>query len=217
MLHLFLPVVLFVATQISIHSQPQIEPVLATRTISLEKRYPNPFVNTVFKENILLNLAYMRGIVSPSKNVDWVKVTEPFTYTLILQPGEVFAFQEDVLPEYRDSLAKTTNAHFNAQEGFKSDGYLMGDGVCHLASLIYWAAADAKLHAKAPTNHNFAHIPEVPKEYGVSIYYAPGNETGNARQNLYVKNDKTIPIAFVFSYKDDLLRVDVKEELKKPS
>jgi len=87
----------------------------------------------------------------------------------------------------------------------------MGDGVCHLASLMHWAASDAGLVSVAPTRHDFATIPEVPKEYGVAIYYDPGNDTGNARQNLYIKNDKETPIAFVFSYKNERLRVDVKE------
>lgn len=54
-------------------------------------------MNEIFKENILLNLAYMRGVVTPG-NADWVKVTKPFTYTLVLKPGETFAYQEDVLP-----------------------------------------------------------------------------------------------------------------------
>lgn len=213
MLHLLLPVALYVATQLPPSNQHQPEPVLASREISLDKRYPSIFVNEVMKENILLNLAYMRGIVLPAEKIDWIKVTEPFTYTLVLKPGEVFAFQEDVLPEYKEDLVRTTNAHFNASEGFKSDGYLIGDGVCHLASLIYWAAVDAKLDTKAPTSHDFSVIPEVPKEYGVSIYYSPGNTVGNAAQNLYVKNDKTVSIVFVFSYKDELLKVDIKESI----
>ncbi|MDP3941703.1 MAG: VanW family protein, partial [bacterium] len=132
------------------------ERVLVTREISLSERYPNRSVNEVFKDNILLNLAYMRGVVNPSRDVDWDTVKKPFTYSLTLHPGEVFAYHDDVLPSYTSQALKTTNAHFNSAEGFKSDGYLVGDGVCHLASLIYWAAKDAHLESLAPTNHNFA-------------------------------------------------------------
>lgn len=203
----------YLATQLLQASQAQPEPVLASRVISLDKRYPNPFVNEIFKENILLNLAYMRGIVDPSKKVDWVKVTEPFTYSLTLRPGEVFAFHDDVTPEFEQENIKTTNAHFNSQEGFKSDGYLVGDGVCHLASLIYWAAKSAGVETVAPTRHDFANIPQVPKEFGVSIYATPGKNDGDERQNLYIKNDKEKTIAFVFSYENSQLKVDVKEVL----
>lgn len=73
-----------------------------------------------------------------------------------------------------------------ATEGLISDGYLTGDCVCHLASLIYWAARDAGLTALAPTNHDFTTIPEVPKEYGVSIYFTPGAREANAqKKSLY--------------------------------
>lgn len=213
MLLLFVPLVLYLFSHTPMPQQASKEVVLASKKMSLEKRYPNYFVNEVFKENILLNLAYMRGIVRDKNGIDWVKVTEPFTYTMVLKPGDVFAFHDTVPTRFQTGEVKTTNAHFNAQEGFKSDGYLVGDGVCHLASLMYWAAQDAKLMSEAPTRHDFANIPEVPKEYGVSIYNMPGNKAGNERQNLYIKNDKKKPIAFVFSYENDQLKIDVKEVL----
>jgi hypothetical protein len=204
----FLPIFLYAQVLLS---TPK-ERVLATREISLQDRYPNRSVNEVFKENILLNLAYMRGLTRAGTTVDWDQVTKPFSYKMTLRPGETFAFHDDVLPSYKSNALKTTNAHFNSQEGFKSDGYLVGDGVCHLASLMYWASKSAGLASLAPTNHNFANIPEVPKEYGVSIYAAPG-DSSDQRQNLYIKNDKTKPIAFVFSYENNVLKVDVKEIL----
>ena len=94
----------------------------------------------------------------------------------------------------------TTNAHFNYQDGFKSDGYLTGDGVCHLASLMYWAAKDAGLTAYAPTSHDFAIINGVPREYGVSIYSVPDDFDTSARQNLYIQNNLNFPVAFIFNY-----------------
>jgi len=83
--------------------------------------------------------------------VNWNEVEAFTSYEVVLKPGEVFAFHEDVLPQFNHKVIKTTHTHFNSQEGFKSDGYLIGDGVCHLASLINWAAKDAGLKVTAPT------------------------------------------------------------------
>lgn len=187
--------------------------VLSERTISLEERQGDPFINSVFKDNILLNLAYMRGEVHSKKDINWDKIREPFVYRLELKHGEVFAFHDDVIPAYQSSLKQTTNAHFNGQDGFKSDGYLMGDGVCHLASLIYWAAKDAQLESHAPTNHDFAVINEIPREYGVSIYFMPGSKATNAQQNLYVRNSFQEPVSFVFTYDDDNLTVSLSKTI----
>lgn len=184
---------------------------LADRQISLQKRYNNSFVNDVFKDNILLTLSYLSGKTNKSTTVNWTEVTKPFTYQLTLNPDEVFAFHDDVLPQYEGKVKYSTNAHFNYQEGFKSDGYLMGDGVCHLASLINWVAQDADLEVVSPTNHDFAVIPEIPKEYGTSIYNSIGQESANALQNLYVKNNKSVPVTFVFNYDNENLRLSVIE------
>ena len=140
------------------------ETVLSSHEMSLEKRY-----YPVQKENILLNMAYMDGRVSKKEDINWEEIQKPFSYFFSLEPGKTFAYHDDVLPEYKDSLARTTQAHFNSVEGFKSAGYLVGDGVCHLASLIYWAALDANLETNAPTNHDFMAIPEISREFGVSI------------------------------------------------
>lgn len=184
--------------------------VVSSHAISLEKRYPNSFVNKVFKENILLNLAYMDGRVKNPTDINWSQLEKPFIYQFTLKSGETFAFHEDVKPEYKPNLAKTTNAHFNFQEGFKTDGYLFGDGVCHLASLIYWAAKDANLEAFAPANHDFMHIPEVPKEFGVSIYSSPGQTGANAMQNLYIANNFSEDVTFIFDYNGNNLKVSVE-------
>lgn len=173
--------------------------IMATRTISLEKRYSNAFVNDVFKDNILLTLQYMDHDVD-EKKIDWSSIEKPFQFEIQLQPDTIFAFHDKVLPEYQGKIAKTTGAHFNGAEGFKSDGYLTGDGVCHLASLMNWVARDAGLDVTARVNHNFANIPEVPKEYGTSIMTGSGNVSADEMQNLYIKNNqkKTVVLRFNF-------------------
>ncbi len=166
--------------------------LIAAHTMSLEDRQPDKYVNGVFKDNILLNLSYMGN---------------EFT----LKPGEAFAFHGDVLPQYEGRIVKTSNAHFNSQEGFKSDGYLVGDGVCHLASLMNLVAIEAKLDTYAPARHDFAVIPDIPKEYGVSIYNYPGRKDDNARQNLYITNSHQKQVTFKFSYNNGDLSMSVFE------
>ncbi len=167
--------------------------VRSERTFSLRDRYPDPWVNDIFRYNILHTLDLMNQK----------------SYSFTLNPGEVFAFHEDVLPQFEGKVAATMRAHFNYTDGFKSDGYLTGDGVCHLASLIYWAAKDAGLGTLAPTNHDFANIPEVPKEYGVSIFYNPATHDANAQQNLYITNTFDKPVQFAFAINGTNLTVKV--------
>lgn len=173
--------------------------VRAERSYLLTDRYPVQMVSDVFRDNILLTLAYMDARVPDKGKINWAAVEKPQTYSFTLKPGEVFAFHEDVLPQFKGKVVKTMNAHFWWDEGFKSDGYLTGDGVCHLASLMYWAARDAGLAALAPTNHDFANIPDVPKQYGVAIFYDPNSPDAGALQNLYITNTFTKPVTFVFT------------------
>ncbi len=187
------------------------EHIIAQKELSLDDRHPDKFVNDVFKNNILLNLAYLSDNVSSSKDIKWDEISKPFKYEFKLEPNKTFAFHEDIKDKYKDSLVKTTNAHFNSQDGFKTDGYLFGDGICHLASIINWVAKEAGLSVEAPTNHDFANIPDVPREFGVSIYNAPGAKGGNELQNLYITNNKSKPIAFRFEYKNDKLTVSAVE------
>lgn len=195
---------------------PVVNPVIyPTHTLgqaqfSLLDRYSNTYVSNIFAENILLTLYYMRGNTITA-TPDWNAVKKPFTYSFTLQPGEVFAFHQDVLPKFADKVVKTTNAHFGSQEGFVSDGYLVADGVCHLASLINEAGQHAGLMVDAPTNHNFAVIPEVDKKYGTAIYYMPGSTGANMQQNLYVQNNKDKPITFIFDYDGKELKIRVTE------
>lgn len=191
---------------------PQSEEVLSEHQISLDDRYAEKSVNQVFKDNILLNLAYLEGKVPDPKNINWGEVEKPFHYEFKLDPNQTFAFQKDVLPQYQGKVSKTTDIHFNGLEGFKTDGYLFGDGVCHLASLLYWAAKDANLSALAPTNHDFMPIPEIPKEYGVAIYSSPGLTSTNEQENLYITNNKDKAITFKFDYSDNNLQVSVVQD-----
>ncbi len=197
-------VILTISTQLG--SPLVSEHILATHQISLEKRY-----YPVQKENILLNLAYMDGRVSKKEDINWDEIQKPFKYEFKLEPKKTFAFHDDVLPEYKDSLIKTTQAHFTYDEGFKSAGYLVGDGVCHLASIIYWVAKDAGLEAVAPTNHDFMAIPEISKEFGVAIYSNPFSKGANTQQNLYITNNKNNPVVFKFAYDGTNLKVSAVE------
>lgn len=190
---------------------PANEPVeLASRTFSLSNRYGNTFVNDVFKDNILLTLKYMEGEVEAKDQINWEEIEKPFHYEFRLNPGEGFAFHDILLPKYAQKVVKTTNARFNYTDGFKSDGFLVGDGVCHLASFIYWVAKDAGLEAYAPSDHSIAKIPDVPDEYGVGIYVRADTGEG-PYSNLYIVNTKEKPIVFTFDYKDRNLEVAVKE------
>lgn len=214
MLNDLVPVAIFSVLGLSALQSQAISPsvnVLAARTMSLETRYADAQVNEVFKDNILLTLAYLDGQVKSAKDIDWEKLHKKGEAEIVLKKGEVFAFHEDALSDYSGHIAVTTHAHFNSGEGFKSDGWLVGDGVCHFASLLYWVAKDAGLEAKAPTNHDFANIPEVPKEYGVSIFYMPGQKDTSENQNLYIKNTKDKDIRFAFKYDGVNLKIDASE------
>lgn len=185
--------------------------VLSQVTYSLSNRYSNSYVNTVFSDNILLTLAYMGGKVKRGQDISWDSVKSSGVKTLLLKPGQTFAFHDEVLGKYKGKVALTTNAHFNSNEGFKSDGWLVGDGVCHLASFMYVAATKAGLLSEAPTRHDFALIPDVPKQSGVSIFYSPNNPSSSTLQNLYITNNQSKTIAFVFVHGKDNLDIKVEE------
>lgn len=185
--------------------------LLASHEMSLSNRHADNFVNEVFKKNILLNLAYLDGRVSRASDIRWDEITNPFKFQFKLDQGQTFAYHPDIKARYKETLVKTTNAHFNAEEGFKNDGYLFGDGVCHLASLINWVAQEAGLQVEAPTNHNFAPIPDIPKEFGVSIFANPYLHGSNTLQNLYITNNRSKPVAFRFEYQNNKVRVSVTQ------
>ena len=177
---------------------------LSSKTISLETRYQVPSVNQVFKDNILLTLNYMSGTVRGKNDINWENVKKPAQYEFTLNPGERFAFHDTLLSQYKDGVVKTTNAHFNSSDGFLSDRWLYGDGVCHLASLIHW------LHwtrtESFPCQPRLYRIPEISREYGVSIKYMPGETANSARQNLYITNNQDVPVTFVLNMTEQILR-----------
>ena len=199
----------YVADKVDSFKSEKSANILSSKSISLEKRYDNEFVNGVFRDNILLTLNYMDGRISDKSGIVWEDIVKPRTYQFELKPGEGFAFHDQILDDYSSSVVKTTNARFNHQDGFKSSGYLYGDGVCHLASILYWAALDAGLNAFSQVNHDFAIINEVPKEFGVSIFYMPGGFAKSSAQNLYIINNLDTPVSFVFTYDGTELSVDV--------
>ncbi|OGE14654.1 hypothetical protein A3F00_01155 [Candidatus Daviesbacteria bacterium RIFCSPHIGHO2_12_FULL_37_11] len=189
----------------------QKEHVLSQNEISLNQRHAVKNVNEVFKDNILLNLAYLDGRVKSKADINWDEIRKPSVFAFKLKPGETFAYHEDVLPKYEVRLIRTSNAHFNAAEGFKFSGLLYGDGVCHLASLMHKGAKDAGLDSYSPVRHDFAAVPQIEKEYGVSIFNMPGNKNANAMQNLYITNTKDKNIIFRFDYKGENLKLSVLE------
>ncbi|MBI2404815.1 hypothetical protein HYV22_01395, partial [Candidatus Gottesmanbacteria bacterium] len=71
--------------------------VLAEKSFSLETRSGDKFVNDIFKDNILLTLAYMDGKVTKASDINWEAIEKPQEFALTLKPGEVFTFHEDVL------------------------------------------------------------------------------------------------------------------------
>ncbi|HCQ30836.1 TPA: hypothetical protein DIU27_00430 [Candidatus Collierbacteria bacterium] len=186
--------------------------VLASREIDMEYRYRVPSVSKVFKDNILLNIAYLDGRVSSASEINWEEIDRPFHSEFTLKPNEAFAYHDAILPEYKDKVVVTTNARFNKQDGFKTDGYLYGDGVCQLASLMNWAARDAQLDVTQYTNHDFAVIPEVPKQFGVAIYLDPGNKLSSARKNLYIVNNQSQSVTFNFDYQNGQLKISVTKD-----
>lgn len=193
-------------------SQPKIPAILgssdvqlASRSYSMEHRYDVPSVNKIFKDNILLTLKYMDGTIKGKGDISWTEVEKPFRSEFTLKPGEEFAFHDNTLPNYSKNIVKTTNSHYNSHEGFVSDGYMVGDGVCHLASFINWVAQDAGLDVYVPARHDFAKINEVPKEYGVSI------NSNKSYGNLYITNNKEVPVTFAFDYDGTDLTVSVLE------
>jgi len=185
----------------------QTQEALSSVSLDLETRYENDFVNEVFKDNILLALYYLKGeqIV---KNPDWEKVRKPFELSFELKPGEMLAFHENILTEYKGKVVKTMDSRFMSDEGYRSSGFLVGDGVCHLASLMNWAASEASLNVISKVNHNFRLIPGIDEKYGTSIRFSQtGNNSQN--QNLYIENNLDQPIIFKFKIDEKTLSLEI--------
>jgi len=69
----------------------------------------------------------------------------------------------------------------------------------------------AGLQSEAPTKHDFANIPDVSKEMGVSIYYLSDNPAASALQNLYITNNSDKTVAYIFTYNNDTLHIKIEQ------
>ncbi len=177
--------------------------VLSSRTLDLKTRLPNEYGASVFADNILLALQYLKNPIAAKAMVGkWDKIREPFTVEFTLKPGETFAFHETVLPEFKNPTV-VLKSKFYMDEGYKELGGLGGNGVCHLASLINWAAKTANLETTVLVNHDFYPVPGVPLENGTSIF------SSDPRQNLYIKNNQTDPITFKFEADEQKVKLEI--------
>lgn len=203
------------ASLITLAAIPSNTPIeIASHSINLAERTPGGGqMSDVMADNILLNLAYLNDEVNDAKNINWDEIRKSRTLEFRLKPGEAFAYHEDFLPDYEGKIVLTTKSKFNSEQGFKHDGYLMGDGVCHLASFMNWVAKDSGLKTEVPTNHDFMPIPGVAREQGVAIYFMPGSKEANARQNLYITNTKDKDVIFRFIIDNKNLELKVLEEV----
>ena len=80
-------------------------------------------------------------------------------------------------------VVKTMESQFMTDQGYRVISGLGGNGVCHLASLINWAASEAGLAVEARADHSFARIEGVPREYWTSIRYSQSG--GNSQNQKY--------------------------------
>jgi hypothetical protein len=172
--------------------------LLVEKSFNLKNRYPSLFVNQVFVDNMLLSLRYLKG-EKVKREVDWNRVRQPFSFSFVLRPDEVFAFHNNLLSEFKNESVLTMKSHFIASEGYRSSGFLYGDGVCQLASLINWSASEAGLKVLAKVSHDFNPIPDIPREYGASIKYTEKDSSNSQNQNLYIKNNFSYPVEFSFT------------------
>lgn len=201
-----------IVTLSPLNSVSNTEQELSSHTINLKERVPGGgLMSDVMADNILLTLTYLNEEQVDSKNINWVEIRRPRTIEFKLKQGEAFAFHQDLLSEYEGKVVKTTNSRFSSDQGFKHDGYLMGDGVCHLASLINWASRDANLETNVPKNHDFIEIPGIDKSYGVSIYFMPGEKVANADKNLYILNSTNSELIFKFIVTESELEFKILE------
>lgn len=190
-----------------IYEQAHIE--LGSKSMSLNTRYGYESPENVYKDNILLNLAYISGAVKSKSDINWDELRQPKAIEFSLEPGQRFAYHDLIDPKYKDNLALAVKTNFGAGDGYKFEGGLYGMGVCHLASLIHWAALDGGLESIAPSNHDFYPIPEIPKEYGVAIYNSPDSPAVSANQNLYIKNTSGNKLTFKFDFDGVNLKVSI--------
>lgn len=167
---------------------------VASQSIDLSYRYPEQGISEGFKENILIAVDYLNKINDG---------------VIILNPNEVFSFHKNILPEYANYKIVTQESGFIVKDGYKTVAGLGGNGVCHLASLMNWAAQEAGLEVRSDVNHDFAAIPGIDPKYGTSIKYIPSGGLNSQRQNLYIKNNKDYQVWFLFELEGENLRFSI--------
>lgn len=182
---------------------------LSSASMSLNNRYGYDLPENVYKDNILLNLAYIEGTVKTKSDINWEGLKKPHSFNLSLEPNQVFAYHDLIDPAYLNQNIKSVHTNFGAGDGYKLEGGLYGMGVCHLASLMNKAALNAGLESIAPTNHDFYPIPEISKEYGVAIYNSPDAPAASEKQNLYIRNNTNSQVAFKFDFDGINLKISV--------
>ena len=182
-----------------LETEEKTEEILAVRKLGLTDRDENPQVNEIFKHNILLALPIQERLPLDETGIK---------YGFILEPGQVFAFHENFSEEFKLKKVITLGTRFSSSEGYQSPGTIAGDGVCHLASLINWAAAKAGLKVQAKVNHQFRAIPGIPDEYGTSIRYSEKG-LNSQKQNLYVENTFDFPVEFRFIVREENLELEI--------
>jgi hypothetical protein len=190
---------------LGVASDGQNQEVLSQVSFDLTKRWENESVSQGFSDNILLGLHYLGRVQNVFKNkeihsytdIDWDAVNQDFSVGFTLNPGETFAFHKNVLPAYKDEVSRTMGSEFVTNQGYKVVAGLGGNGICHLASLMTWAARGAGLEVEAKVDHSFAPIEGVPREHWTSVRYLPTG--GNSQnQNLYITNTREEPVGFEF-------------------
>jgi hypothetical protein len=187
----------------------QAQKELGSASMSLDKRMGTSNPENIYKDNILLNLAYLSGKVNKGDSISWSQIREPFILQFDLEPGQRFAYHDIIDSKYNDNVVVTAHTNYGGAEGYKYSEGLYGMGVCHLASLIHWAALNADLESIAPSNHDFYAIPEIDKKYGVAIYASPDAKAASIKQNLYIKNTLDTKVTFKFDFDGDNLKVSI--------
>src|SRR5688500_12363636 len=91
--------------------------MLSQEQISLDQRQPVVAVNQVNKDNILLTLAYLSDRVDSKEDINIDELRKPTQAEIRLDPGQTFAYHDDVLDIYKDKVVATTQAHFNFADG----------------------------------------------------------------------------------------------------
>jgi len=96
-----------------------------------------------FKDNILLAVNYATNSKINPTNIDWEKIDSQYKGTLTLNRVKHLLSMTMSCRNSPEKWLSLLMLILIRRKDLKSDGYLVGDGVCHLASILYWVAKDA--------------------------------------------------------------------------